>query len=94
MLHGHARDNAVSALGKIIKHQHAQIDIATTLPIWIDALPLKYDTEEAQIMHELLTDFFIQSSDMFMPYLEKVVVALGSVLETDFVNERTTSNIK
>lgn len=29
-----------------------------------------------------------------MPYLEKVIFIFGSVLETDFINDRTTSNIK
>lgn len=59
MLHGHARDNAVSALGKIIKHQHGQIDLGATLAIWIGGFPMKYDKEEACLMHELLSDFFI-----------------------------------
>lgn len=41
-----ARDNAISALGKIIKHQSANVsDIESLVDFWIYQLPIKNDTD-------------------------------------------------
>jgi hypothetical protein len=45
----HAKDNAVSALGKIIRYQHATTDAASLIPNWLNLLPIKNDVEEAKI---------------------------------------------
>jgi hypothetical protein len=44
-----ARDNAISALGKIIRYQTSTIDIQSMIPNWLNYLPIKHDVEEAQI---------------------------------------------
>ena len=51
----HAKDNAVSALGKIIKFQSATVDVASLIPNWLSLLPLKADLDEAKQMNEFLT---------------------------------------
>jgi hypothetical protein len=43
----HAKDNAVSAIGKIIKYQHAIIDMNSMVGNWLNLLPLKHDIDEA-----------------------------------------------
>ena len=45
----HAKDNAVSALGKIIKHQSHTINPNEIIPNWLSLLPLKHDLEESKI---------------------------------------------
>lgn len=43
----HAKDNAVSAIGKIIKYQHNAIDMNQMVSNWLTLLPIKHDVEEA-----------------------------------------------
>ena len=44
----HARDNAVAALGKIIKFQAVTVSNSPELvPYWLDVMPLTHDMEEA-----------------------------------------------
>lgn len=50
----HARDNAIAALGKIIKYQTATIDPNQFIPHWLSLLPLKHDIEESKLQNELL----------------------------------------
>lgn len=45
----HAKDNAVSALGKVIRYQTANIDAQALIPGWLNLLPIKSDVEEAKI---------------------------------------------
>ncbi len=52
----HAKDNAVSALGKIIKFQSAAVDANSLLINWLGLLPIKNDVEEAKLQNELLVD--------------------------------------
>ena len=44
----HARDNAVAALGKILKHQAGSVDTGMLVPHWLNLLPLTHDMEEAK----------------------------------------------
>jgi hypothetical protein len=52
----HARDNAVAALGKIIKHQKDLVDINQLMPAWLGQLPLTHDMEEAHIQNKMLAE--------------------------------------
>jgi hypothetical protein len=45
----HAKDNAVSALGKIIRFQSTVVDSKSLIPNWLGLLPIKNDVEEAKI---------------------------------------------
>jgi hypothetical protein len=55
----HAKDNAISALGKVIKFQTSAIDINQLVPYWLNNLPLTHDMEEAHIQNKSLCEFFI-----------------------------------
>jgi hypothetical protein len=50
----HAKDNAVSALGKIIKFQYGTVDTNSLIPNWLSLLPIKNDVEEAKTQNEFL----------------------------------------
>jgi hypothetical protein len=96
--HGHARDNAIAALGRVIKYQFASIDAATIVPAWIDLLPLKYDKAEAKMMHDLLADLVLSNSAIvFGPdnsKLAKILHIFSEILETKFISEETVPKVK
>lgn len=45
----HAKDNAIAALGKVLKHQASSVDVNMLMPFWLSHLPLTHDFEEAKI---------------------------------------------
>jgi hypothetical protein len=47
----HARDNAISALGKIIRYQSHAINSNEIIPSWLSLLPISTDVEEAKIQN-------------------------------------------
>lgn len=55
----HAKDNAVSALGKIIKFQHGTVDVKSLIPNWLGLLPIKNDVDEAKLQNDLLADLLV-----------------------------------
>lgn len=56
----HAKDNAVSALGKVIRYQTACIDAQALIPGWLNLLPIKNDIEEAKIQNEILASLLTE----------------------------------
>jgi hypothetical protein len=44
----HARDNAVAALGRIIRFQNMNVDALNLMNEWLELLPLKADTIEGK----------------------------------------------
>jgi hypothetical protein len=57
----HAKDNAVSAFGKIIRYQSQCYDAASLIPTWLSLLPIKNDMEEAKIMNEFVALFLTEN---------------------------------
>jgi len=56
----HAKDNAISALGKVIRYQTANIDAQTLIPGWLNLLPIKSDIEESKIQNEILASLLTE----------------------------------
>jgi hypothetical protein len=80
----HAKDNAVSALGKVIRFQTSTIDPAVMIPNWLSLLPLKHDFEESKIQNELLVNL-IQEQPLVIfgeqyQRFEQVVLILSEIL--------------
>lgn len=79
----HARDNAIAALGKIIKYQEANIDAAAIIPSWVSLLPLHHDLEEAQMQNEIFAEILITRPAMVLGAnnegLEQLAVILGTI---------------
>jgi hypothetical protein len=89
----HAKDNAVSALGKIIKFQHATVDANSLIPNWLSLLPIKNDIDEAKNMNELLTLLLEQNplAVLGQSYerFELIVVLLSEIYDKKYLNDET-----
>ena len=62
----HARDNAIAALGRIIKYQEVHIDAATIIPTWLSLLPLHHDLEEAKMQNEMFAEMLVKRPTVVM----------------------------
>ena len=62
----HAKDNAISSIGKIIKHQNANIDVAQTVTFWFQNMPLRSDKGEAKIQNDLLADILQNQAQLLL----------------------------
>ena len=73
-LYHHAKDNAVSSLGKVLKYQPNSItDQDQVFTDWLQNLPIEKDVEEAKIMNEFLADALIANFQyVFGPKNERV----------------------
>lgn len=89
----HAKDNAVSALGKVIRYQPATVDVSTLVPGWLNLLPIKNDVEEAKIQNEILASILAESPIVIVGQqyerLEQLVGILGTVLQKKYVEDET-----
>jgi hypothetical protein len=97
--HGHARDNAIAAIGRILKHQ--TVDTAYWLPYWAQLLPIRHDKMEARLMHEQLATFVMQNSQLvlkpegaFHSLLPHIVKVFGEILDTKVINPATVPMVK
>lgn len=93
-----ARDNAVSAIGKIIKHQPNSISLAELVKKWVDNLPLTEDEVEAQKQHKIFVDMLQNNVDMVIgsnkESLCKVIRILCKICDTKFSDDNTNEEIK
>jgi hypothetical protein len=94
---GHARDNAVAALGKIIKHQNQNIDVTVWVPKWLNLLPLKYDVQESVTQHTLLVEILISNPTLLLNLdnsnLPKILRILAKIYDTKFSNTELDKSI-
>jgi len=79
----HAKDNAVAALGKVLKYQSNCADINELLNFWLQNLPLTHDMEEAKVQNEFLAENLLKNPQGMLgasgERLEQVVVILGEI---------------
>lgn len=96
--HAHARDNAISSIGKVIKYQSANIDLNLVVPGWTSVLPIKHDKVEAKLMHDLLADLSISNPTLVYgntyERLSHVVHLFAEILETKLCEQTTVPKIK
>ena len=90
-MYGFSRDNAVAALGKIIKNGGAKFNVEMLIPEWINQLPLQYDKPDGRRQHEFLADMILtwNAALVFGPNgerLPKVVKIFGTIIDTKFSN--------
>jgi len=95
---GHAKDNAISALGKIIKYQNQYLDINTIVPQWLGYLPLKWDPKEAVDQHELLVEIIEKNPSIVIgnenSNLPRLLRILAYVIDTKYSSEELDGRIK
>ena len=96
--YGHARDNSIAAIGKVVKYQAECIDLATVIEKWVKLLPLKWDKGEAVFAHELLADLLEWKCEVVINNSEenfvKVLQIIADVLHTKLVNEKSVEKFK
>jgi len=91
---GHAKDNAVAALCKMIKYQFSNIDLPAVMTQFVAELPLKFDKEEAKECHDYFADLFLQRPDLMLQFTGKAIKVFGNILETKYISPETTAKAK
>jgi hypothetical protein len=94
-----ARDNATSSIGKIIKNQTNNIEIASVLPHWLDNLPIIHDLDESTEQHLMLCQIVNNQSNLVIGEnyvnLPKVLKIFAKIYSTKkYSNEEIDTNIK
>lgn len=88
-----ARDNGISALGKILKYQAETIsDYKTMFEMWVNYLPLKVDYQEGVETYEFLIDTILgENASMVFgadgSRISKVLGIFADNLDTNFTND-------
>ena len=81
--HYHAKDNAVAALGKIMKYQSNCADPNLLIDFWLQNLPLSHDMEEAKIQNQFFAESMLKAPATVIgangERLEQIVVILGEI---------------
>ena len=91
-VYGFARDNAVSALGKIIQASGAKLNAEVIIPEWLSYLPMLYDYPEGRKQHELLVDIVLNWNAALVfgqngERLPRVMKILTTIVDTKMSNE-------
>ena len=94
---GHARDNAISSLGRILKYQEAVVPFNDLVLKFMNYLPLSYDKKEGCIAHDTFLDFVIGKGQIIIganyENTEKIIKILGSIAKTSMAKEETNGKI-
>lgn len=103
-----ATENAISAIGKLCQFCSQVVDVNQVLPLWIDALPIESDSEEAPHVYsffmELLERYIScfldnvvhpcsSSHPVLMNKLPKVVDIITAALHAEITEEPLTSRM-
>ena len=96
--YGQAKDNIVTAIGKLIKFQgNNYSNLTEIIDKWLENLPIIYDVNESAGMHDLLCDIILQKSEMiFGPNnknVPKIIRILCRINETKFSNKDINEKI-
>jgi predicted RNA-binding protein Jag len=93
----HARDNAVSAVAKVIKYQNTTIDVTQYLPSFLDQLPITHDVEEGKFCNELLSEMLANDPTAVCgasgERLEQIVMILGKICQKKYADEATLKRL-
>lgn len=79
----HAKDNAISALAKVMKNQHEHINVEETFTFFLQQIPLKYDLTEAKLVNDFLADALLNQPTMILgkqyENTKQFVILLGEI---------------
>ena len=93
-----ARDNAIAAIGKIIKFQGGKVNAQELIKKWVQGLPLNEDEIEGKKQHKQLVEMLLNNVDSVVgdnkEMLPKVIRILCKVYDTKMVDDDTNKNIK
>ena len=95
-----ARDNAISALGKVIKYHGQEFpnELNSLLDLWVNSMPIKKDKEEAKMNIKFLLDILMKEPNKVLgdnnKNLGKVIVILTEGYQTDSTDTDMDKNIE
>ena len=95
-----ARDNAVSALGKIIKYHGQEFpnELENLLDFWVNSLPITQDKEEGKINNQFLLDILMKEPNKVIgpgnKNLGQIIIILSKGYKTDCSNNEMDKNIE
>jgi hypothetical protein len=95
-----ARDNAVSALGKIIKYhgQEFPTELDNLIDFWVNSLPITKDKEESKRIHKFLLDVLMKEPNKVLgpsnKNLGQIIVILAKGYNTDSTDKEMDKNIE
>ena len=95
-----ARDNAVSALGKIIKYHGHEFpnELDNLLDFWVNSLPITKDKEEGKINNEFLLDILTKEPNKVLgpsnKNLGQIIIILAKGYNTDSSDTEMDKKIK
>ena len=95
-----ARDNAVSALGKIIKYHGEEFpnELDNLLDFWVNSLPITQDKDEGKINNKFLLDILMKEPNKVIgngnKNLGKIIIILAKGYKTGFTDSEMDKNIE
>ena len=94
-----ARDNAVSALGKVIKYHGIDCEnLQELINLWVNNLPITEDHEEGRLNHKFLIEILKNDSGKILgndfENLHKVIVIVAKIYNTDNSDDEIDKDIK
>ena len=95
-----AKDNGVSALGKILKYQGQALgsDYENVFNIWINNLPIKQDDEEGLINNQFLMDILMKEQHKVLgtdnKNLAQIIIILAKAYNSEMSDELLDTNIE
>jgi len=87
------RDNAVSALGKMLIAEPKSLPTKELLPIFLNSLPLTCDYTENQYVYPIIGLFIRNHTSFIQPHIEQSLGLLGLALSETEVPQITTNKI-
>merc|ERR1712173_209145 len=91
--HKLVRDNAVSALGKMLIAEPASLPTKELLPVFLSALPLTGDFTENKYVYQVVTRFILEQPSYLQSDIELALKTLGMALGDKEVENETKNNI-
>ena len=95
-----AKDNGVSALGKILKYQGQALgsDYENVFNLWINNLPIKQDDEEGLINNQFLMDILMKEPNKVLGIdnknLAQIIIILAKAYNSEMSDELLDTNIE
>merc|ERR1712154_709617 len=74
------RENAVSALGKMLISEPNSLPTKELLPIFLNSLPLTCDFTENQYVYDVIARFMLNHTSFIQPHIEQALGLLGLAL--------------
>jgi len=94
----HARDNSLSALGKIMQTQAENVNADEIFPYWLSQMPIEHDNEEAKEMNDLLADALLSNPQMVIgaqgEQIPKLISMLAGQATQKYMNDSTMEKFR